>query len=180
MNTTAYGGPETETTGNNPVYITRPFWDFAVTRVMRRGTDPHTGSPAHVRKSLDSGQIKSKLELEHRSSAACSGEEDTGKDSFQSAPGDVPLSVVGRAKEHGPGEENIVEDMNDNAPSKVATSQRRYPSVFALSIVFGGGIGQLAFSVLGLPPASGFLVGFAVVFLALASAVLTSRARSES
>ena len=58
-------------------------------------------------------------------------------------------------------------------------SERRYPSVFALSVVFGGSIGLTTFSMLGWPAGGGFLVGFTLVFLALASAVLISRARSE-
>ncbi len=161
--------------------------EFARIRIMRKGRDSHTGrfteEPRTDRKCLDSDQTISKLESECPSSAARGGQERLGEDSLKSAPGDVPLSVVGRAKEHGPRRGEHCGDMNDDTPSKVATylvSKSRYPSVFALSVVFGGGIGQIAFSTLGLSPASGFLVGSAVVFLALTSAVLISRGRSES
>lgn len=60
-----------------------------------------------------------------------------------------------------------------------ALSATRYPSVFALSVVFGGTIGLTAFSMLGLSGGAGFLIGFALSFVALASAVLVARARLE-
>lgn len=47
-----------------------------------------------------------------------------------------------------------------NAPSSV----RRYPSVFAFSVVFGGAIGLTTFSMLGLLGGRGFLVGFTLVY----------------
>lgn len=171
---------ELPTKGNTPVDLTRGFLEFARTRVMRKGMDAY--SPRFAA-GLDSAHTISKLELEYRSSVARGEQEHLGEDSLKSAPGGVPLSVVGRAKEHGPRRGEHCGDMNDEAPSKVAThlaSEHRYPSVFALSVVFGGGIGQTAFSMLGLSAGGGFLVGFTLVFLPLASAVLISRARSES
>jgi hypothetical protein len=59
-------------------------------------------------------------------------------------------------------------------------AEPRYPSVFALSVVFGGTIGLTAFSMLGLSGGAGFLIGFALSFGALASAVLVARARQET
>ena len=64
--------------------------------------------------------------------------------------------------------------------SNLSASEARYPSVFALSVVFGGTVGLTAFSMLGLSGGAGFVLGFATCFLVLASAVLSARTRAET
>lgn len=184
--TTTVSSHNTEPRDTVLVAVTRACVEFTRTRVMHKGRDPHTGrfmeEPRTVRKCLDSDQTIGKLDIEHLSSAVLGGRECVREDSSQRIPGDIHSPLDGRANEYNP-RKGERDDMSDNATSKVATSlasERRYPSVFALSIVFGGGVGQTAFSMLGLPAGGGFLVGSAMVFLALASAVLISRARSES
>jgi hypothetical protein len=49
------------------------------------------------------------------------------------------------------------------------------PSVFALSVVFGGAIGMTAASAFGLNAGGGFIVGASLVFLLLSVGVFISR-----
>lgn len=60
-----------------------------------------------------------------------------------------------------------------------ATLEKPRPSVFAIAVVFGGTSGLTISSLLGVTGGGGFLLGTFVVFIALSSAVLISRARSE-
>jgi hypothetical protein len=49
------------------------------------------------------------------------------------------------------------------------------PSVFAISLVFGGGLGMTAAAAFGLDAGGGFVVGAASVFMLLSIAVLQAR-----
>jgi uncharacterized membrane protein YhiD involved in acid resistance len=59
--------------------------------------------------------------------------------------------------------------MNDEPPRNWA------PSVFGVSVVFGGGAGMSAASAFGLDAGGGFIVGTFLAFLILAVGVLLSR-----
>jgi len=185
MNTTI-SSPNTETRDNNLVDITRVFVEFTRTRLMKRSTgEPRPTARKSLDDNLDIGTVESECSL-----ATSEKQEHIGEDLSKDIPGGVRLPLDGRAKEHDLRRGENGGDMYDDAPSNrkalvnggavPLASERRYPSVFALSVVFGGAIGLTTFSMLGLSAGGGFLVGSTLVFLALASAVLISRARSES
>lgn len=53
----------------------------------------------------------------------------------------------------------------------------KYPSVFTIATVFGGGVGMTTASLFGHNGGAGFLLGFGLVFVVLGTAVLVARHR---